>query len=83
MEKIEIALARQNVQQLALTALVMTNPDPGRFATLLEQMFAHGQIEWTQNNVAPAVRHIAQDFVGELLEIARQEAAQRASRHAP
>jgi hypothetical protein len=57
--------------------LVMTHPDPGRLADLIEQMFAHGQVDWAQSGVAPAVREISRDYVSELVEIARREAALR------
>lgn len=77
MELAQIAVIRQNVHHLVITALVTTHPDPARLADLLEQMFAHGQVDWAQNGVEPAVRDISRDYIAELIEIARREAALR------
>lgn len=75
MDRTQFALIRQNAQQMVITALVMTHPDPARFADLLQQLFAHGQVEWAQNGVSPDVRQVGREFVEELIDIARQEAA--------
>jgi hypothetical protein len=77
MELAQVAVIRQNVHHLVITALITTHPEPGRLADLIEQMFAQGQIDWAQNGVEPAVREISRDYISELIEIARLEASRR------
>ncbi len=80
MELAEQALAQSFAQQTILAALVMTHPDPGRFADTLEQLFAHGQLEQAQHGRAlPAAQQAARSLFEEIRDIARMEAAQRAA----
>ena len=78
MEAAEQAIAQSFAHQVALTALVMTHPNPGAFAQTLEALIAHTQAEWaTLGLVSPAARAAAQSLFDELLDIANMEAAQR------
>lgn len=78
MELAERALAQSNAQQLVLIALVMTHPNPAALADVLEQLFAHGQVEWAQHGLAsPDVMQTARGIVEEIRDIARAEAQMR------
>ncbi len=74
------ALANTHAQQLVLSALVMTHPDPAAVADVLEQMLAHGQVEQAMHGqAAPDVRQAVHELVAEIRDIARMEAARRAA----
>lgn len=79
MEKADLNAARTFAHQTIMAAMVMTHPDPARFADTLEQLIAHGQVERAQHGLAlPAAVEAARSLYEEIRDIARMEAARRA-----
>lgn len=78
MDIAEHALTTSFAQQTALAALIMTHPDPAKFAATLSQLTAGTQIEWAQEGLATGeARDAARSILGELLDIAHMEAERR------
>jgi hypothetical protein len=79
MELAQKALAQSFAQQAALMALVITHPDPARFAAVLEQIWTHGQLQQlSRGPVAADVKAAGLALYEELRDIARMEAERRA-----
>lgn len=79
MDLAQLNATRIQALQTAIAALLLTHPDPARFADLLEQLHAQQQIDQAQHALPdPAERDTARQVIDTLCAIAREDAAMRA-----
>lgn len=76
-----ILSARIFVLQRAIGALIVSHPDPGAFARLLDAATGLAQIEHlTAPGATPAIREAAARFARDLIDLAEDEVSRRSRR---